>query len=194
MDVPRIGIILGTTRKGRFSETAARWIESIARQRSDIAVELLDLRDYDLPLLDAPMPSVANPDRRSKKCAAGPERSPNSTASSLSPANTTTRFPPSSRTLSTSAMPSSTRKAATYVAYGTVGGARAVEHLRQIGNELQLASSRWAVHIGMEAFVAVAREGRQLTDFEALQRSANAALGDLVWWVRTLRVGRLAAA
>ena len=47
--VPRIGIVIGSTREGRFSEKPARWIHGIGIERADLAVELVDLRDYPLP-------------------------------------------------------------------------------------------------------------------------------------------------
>ena len=53
--VPRIGIIIGATRKGRFGEKPAHWIQEIAKQRADLAFELIDLRDHPLPFFNEPM-------------------------------------------------------------------------------------------------------------------------------------------
>jgi NAD(P)H-dependent FMN reductase len=52
---PRIGIIIGSTREGRFGERPAHWIHEIARQRTDLDFELIDLRDYPLPFFNEPM-------------------------------------------------------------------------------------------------------------------------------------------
>ena len=54
--MPRIGIILGSTRPNRNGEQVARWVFDIASQRADAEFELVDLRDYPLPHLDEPMP------------------------------------------------------------------------------------------------------------------------------------------
>ena len=45
----RIGIILGSTRDGRYGEPIAKWVEAIASRREDAEFELLDLLDYPLP-------------------------------------------------------------------------------------------------------------------------------------------------
>src|ERR1700759_1068955 len=52
VDRPRIGIIIGTTRQGRFADRPARWIEELARTHGALDVELVDLRDYPLPFFD----------------------------------------------------------------------------------------------------------------------------------------------
>ena len=52
----QIAIILGSTRPGRNGEAVARWVYQIAKQRSDAEFELVDIQEYDLPLLDEPMP------------------------------------------------------------------------------------------------------------------------------------------
>jgi len=55
--MPRIGIILGSTRPNRNGEQVARWVLELASQREDAEFELVDLRDYPLPHLDEPMPA-----------------------------------------------------------------------------------------------------------------------------------------
>jgi NAD(P)H-dependent FMN reductase len=52
----KVAIILGSTRPGRIGEAVARWVYEIAKKRSDAEFELVDLLDYDLPLLDEPVP------------------------------------------------------------------------------------------------------------------------------------------
>src|SRR5689334_7523279 len=51
---PHILILLATTRQGRFGETVARWLVPMAESRPDMAVEAVDLRDWQLPYYDAP--------------------------------------------------------------------------------------------------------------------------------------------
>jgi hypothetical protein len=59
---PLIGIVLGSTREGRFGEKPAHWIHEIAKQRTDLAFELVDLRDHPLPFFNEAM--RAPPGRR----------------------------------------------------------------------------------------------------------------------------------
>jgi NAD(P)H-dependent FMN reductase len=48
----RIAIIIGSTRPGRKAEAVAKWVYEIAQKRSDAEFELVDIKDFDLPLLD----------------------------------------------------------------------------------------------------------------------------------------------
>src|SRR2546423_10987761 len=52
----KIGIITGSTRPNRQSPAVATWVLEIARSRSDAEYELVDIKDFELPLLDEPMP------------------------------------------------------------------------------------------------------------------------------------------
>lgn len=54
----KIAIIIGSTRPGRRGESGARWIYEIARKPSDAEYELVDIADFNLPLLDEPNPPV----------------------------------------------------------------------------------------------------------------------------------------
>ena len=47
----KIGIILGSTRKGRVSPQVGSWVKALADKRNDAEYELVDIRDYNLPLL-----------------------------------------------------------------------------------------------------------------------------------------------
>jgi NAD(P)H-dependent FMN reductase len=51
-----VGIIIGSTRPGRKAEAVARWVHEHAKQRGDASFELVDIAEYDLPLLDEPVP------------------------------------------------------------------------------------------------------------------------------------------
>src|SRR6266513_3004277 len=54
----RIAIIIGSTRPGRKAEAVAKWVYEIAQKRSDAEFELVDIKDFNLPLLDEPMPPI----------------------------------------------------------------------------------------------------------------------------------------
>lgn len=89
------------------------------------------------------------------------------------------------------------RKPFTAVGYGGVGGARAIEHLRLIGIDLQMVSTRSAVHIGGADFFAVHPSfgAKPVEDIEAnLLPSAAAALDELAWWTRATMAAKSADA
>jgi hypothetical protein len=52
----KVAIIVGSTRPGRKADAVARWVQELARKRGDAEYELVDVADYDLPLLDEPVP------------------------------------------------------------------------------------------------------------------------------------------
>lgn len=51
----RVAIVVGSTRPGRKAEIVARWVYDIASKRSDAEFEVVDILDFNLPLLDEPM-------------------------------------------------------------------------------------------------------------------------------------------
>lgn len=58
--MPKIAVILGSVRDGRKGEAVAEWTLAEATSRSgDFSYELVDLKEFDLPLLDAAVPPKA---------------------------------------------------------------------------------------------------------------------------------------
>jgi NAD(P)H-dependent FMN reductase len=53
----KIAIVLGSTRPGRVGEAVSNWAYEIARKRKDAEFELIDVAQYELPLLDEPAPA-----------------------------------------------------------------------------------------------------------------------------------------
>lgn len=80
--------------------------------------------------------------------------------------------------------------AAAFVGYGGVGAARAVEQLRLICVELQMAPTRTGVHIQGADFMALMRQEKSLADLAHLQRGAGSMLDELVWWAKALKAAR----
>lgn len=185
---PRIAIIIGTTREGRFGNTVARWALAQAAVRGDASVEIVDLRDHPLPFFAAPRaPSAVPVDTPEAK------RWSETIAAFDGYVFVTAEYNHSISGVLKNAIdhlyPEVRRKPATFIGYGGQGGTRAVEHLRNILAELQVATLRFAVHIGRSEILAV-REGKTLDDFPALAAAATAMLDELVWWTETLTAGR----
>jgi NAD(P)H-dependent FMN reductase len=85
------------------------------------------------------------------------------------------------------------RKAAAFVSYGSVAGARSVQQLRQTAIELQLAPIRSSVHVPAATLWA----HFQCVDVDAglaeLETPAKAMIDDLLWWTEALKVARATA-
>ena len=84
-------------------------------------------------------------------------------------------------------------KPVAFVGYGGVGAARAIEQLRLVTCELQMAPVRNAVHIGMSEFLGMVMHGKQFPDFPHLEQAATAMFDDLAWWTSALRKARAEA-
>ena len=185
MKKPRIGIVISTTREGRFGETPARWILDLASERTDLDFEVVDLRDYPLPLYGedgSSEPEVISRWSRKMEELDGYV---------FVTAEYNHSVPGVLKNALDHAYPEFNKKPAAFVGYGGVGGARAVEQLRLICIELRMAPTRTAVHIGMEPLLGVRKKGKGLSDFDFLNKSAAATLHELAWWTHTLKAGRV---
>jgi NAD(P)H-dependent FMN reductase len=58
MTAPLVHVVLGSTRQGRSGERVARWFLETAADRTDLRLELVDLRDWPLPFFDSPVPPI----------------------------------------------------------------------------------------------------------------------------------------
>jgi NAD(P)H-dependent FMN reductase len=146
----KIGIILGSTRPGRNGEAVAKWVEEKVKGRTDAQFELVDIQAFGLPLLDEPVPpsmgqySKEHTKRWARKIAeldafifVTPEYN-HSTSGAL-------------KNALDFLYAEWNNKAAGFVSYGSAGGARAVEHLRLIAAELQIATVRAQVMFSLFA-------------------------------------------
>lgn len=189
---PRIGIIIGSTRQGRFGDKPAQWINGIAGQRTDLAFELIDLRDYALPFFDEPMSPAWKPVQNEAAQRWGAK-----VASLDGYIVITAEYNHGPTAVLKNALDYAykefNRKPIAFVGYGGVGAARAVEHLRLVATELQMASVRSAVHIGMVEFMGVWQQGKTFEDYPHLAQSATGLLDDLAWWAKALKSARQAA-
>jgi NAD(P)H-dependent FMN reductase len=189
MSKPKLAIVVGSIRPNRFADHAARWIEEIARRRDDFDIEVVDLKDYPMPLFAEQASSLWAPSqdevaRRWQKkvaefdafifTAAEYNRGPTAVLkNALDYAYTEWN-----------------NKPVAFVGYGGVGGARAIEQLRLNAIELQMAPIRTAVHILLPVFLAVLKEGKKLAEFDHLNQNAKDMLDQLAWWTAALNAAR----
>jgi NAD(P)H-dependent FMN reductase len=187
--MPKIAIVVGTTREGRFADKPAQWVLDIAKAQGGADFEIVDLRDFPLPFFNEP-----------RSPAWGPIDNPQVQAWSQKMAGydgyvfITAEYNHSVSGVLKNALdylyPEMNRKPAAFVGYGGVGAARAIEHLRLIAVELQMAPLRSAVHMGMTEFGGMLMHGKTFADFPYLDDTAKQMLTDLVWWTNTLKAGR----
>lgn len=182
----RIGIIIGSTRPGRVGESVAKWVHELAVKRGDAEYELVDLKDFDLPLLDEPMlPSLGQYTKEHTK----------RWAAKIATLDAFIFVTPEYNHATSGALKNAidfvykewNNKAAGFVGYGSTGGVRAVENLRLIMGEIQVADVRNQVALSL------------FTDFENFkvfkpaalhEKSLAGMLEQLVPWAKALKTLR----
>jgi NAD(P)H-dependent FMN reductase len=185
----KIAIIIGSTRDNRFGEKPARWIYEAAAARGDIEVELVDLRDYDLPFFNELSSNLWMPSRNPEAV-----RWQKKVGEFDGYIFVTPEYNRSITAVLKNALDQAynewNRKPAACVGYGVVGASRAVEHLRLIAIELQMAPTRTGVHLQGADFMAVHQGKKSLEELEYLKPNVQAMLDELVWWTGALEAAR----
>jgi NAD(P)H-dependent FMN reductase len=182
----KIAVIVGSTRPGRKADTVARWVYGIAQKRSDAKFEIVDIQDLDLPLLDEPIPpSLAQYGQPHTKA----------WAAKIASFDGYVFVTPEYNHGISGALKNAidylyaewNNKAAGFVSYGSAGGARAVEQLRLVMGELQIADVRAQVMLSL------------FTDFENFttfnpdprhEPEVDTMLDQLIAWSGALKVLR----
>ncbi|MGW3995859.1 NADPH-dependent FMN reductase [Amycolatopsis sp. NPDC004772] len=192
MSALKIAVILGSTRPGRNGKAVADWVLAQAAGRTGAEYELLDLLDYPLPHLDEPASAKAGPDLYSKdhtKAWAG------KVAEYDAYVFVTPEYNHSTSGVLKNAIDflynEWNNKAAGFVSYGGVGGARAIEHLRGVLSELQVA------HVQQQVSFSLFTDFENFSAFKPAEINATFAqvlFDQLESWAGAMRSVREAAA
>jgi NAD(P)H-dependent FMN reductase len=191
----QFALIIGSTRPNRFAQVPARWVAEAAAERSDFALEVLDLRDWPLPFFDQPAsPARENPGYSNPVVERWRDRVREFDGFIATVAEYNHGPTAVLKNAFDTAYTEWNKKPIGFVGYGGVGGARAVEQLRLIAVELQMAPVARAVHIGLEPSLGVMMHGKALDDYPYLAESRTAMFDQLVWWGNALKAAREATA
>jgi NAD(P)H-dependent FMN reductase len=144
----KLAIIIGSTRPNRVGESVGKWVYQIAQQRRDAEFELVDIKEFNLPLLDEPIPPSQGKYSKdhTKRWAA-----------KIDSFDGYVFVTPEYNHGISGALKNAidflfaewSNKAAGFVGYGSAGGARAVEHLRLVMAEVQVATVRNQVMLSL---------------------------------------------
>src|SRR6266851_9239278 len=146
----KTAIVIGSTRPGRKGEAVARWVYEIAMKRDDAEFEIVDIKDFNLPMLDEPMsPMMGQYSQTHTKA----------WAAKIATFDAFVFVTPEYNHSTSGALKNAidflyrewNNKAAGFVGYGGAGGTRAVEHLRLVMGELQVADVRSQVMLSLYA-------------------------------------------
>ncbi len=182
----KIGIVTGSTRPGRVNLQVAEWVKQIADKRSDVSFEIVDIADYQLPLYDEAIPAAYGQyaHEHTKKWAAK--------IGSLDGFIFVTpeynhSFSPALKNAIDFIYGEWNNKAAGFVSYGSGGGIRAVEQLRQIMSEIQIADVR------AQVFMSLFSDFENFSVFKPDPRheaSLETVLDQVISWSKALKAVR----
>lgn len=187
----RTAIVVGSTRPGRKAESVARWVLEHAQPRPDATFEILDIAQFDLPLLDEPVPAMAADYRQPHTLA---------WAAAVASFDAYVLVTPEYNHSSSAALKNAidylyaewNDKAAGLVSYGVDGGIRAGEQLRLVMSEMQVATVRSQVTL---SFPTDFRDWSELAPGDGQQERLTSMLDQLVGWgeaLKALRESRVA--
>jgi NAD(P)H-dependent FMN reductase len=192
---PRLALIIGSTRPQRFADKPSDWLLEQAAQRDDFTLDRLDLRDFDLPFF-AEMASNMHMPSADPKAIAWQDAIRPYDGYIFIVAEYNHSITAALKNALDQAYVEWVRKPFSALGYGSTGAARAVEHLRGIGVELQMVPSKFGAHIGGSDLFKIHPYGGNapISDIEdAIKPSVDAMFDDLVWWSTLLREARVAA-
>ncbi len=183
----RVAVILGSTRPGRNGEAVAKWVYDVAKKRNDSEFEYVDIKDYELPLLDEPIPpSLGRYSKDHTKAWAA--KIDSFDAFVFVAAEYNHGIPGALKNAIDFLFKEWNNKVAGFVGYGSAGGVRSVEQLRLVMAELQVATVRSQVQLSL------------FTDFENFsafkpapyqETSVNTMLDQVISWGNALKTLRI---
>lgn len=135
---PKVAIIAGSTRPGRKAAAVAAWVHDIAAQRDDATFEVVDIADHALPHLDEPVPPRAGRYSHPHTHAWAQKIGAFDAYVFVTPEYNAS-IPGVLKNAIDFLYAEWNGKAAGFVGYGIQGGTRAVEHLRQVLGDLEVA-------------------------------------------------------
>src|SRR5450631_1488709 len=188
----KIQVIMGSTRHGRFSERVAAWVVEYLAAYGRFEVELVDLRDYPLPFFDQAPPALTLRDYSGEDVARLGRKLDEADGFVVLTAEYNHGYPAVLKNAMDHTFVEWGRKPIAFVGWGNVGGARAIEQLRQVAVEFEMAPLRHAVHI-LPDILRPARESGDPFDtsaFAPLEPRLTMLADDLDWWTSAIAHAR----
>lgn len=179
----RLAVIVGSNREGRFGSTVAEWFVAQAQPRADMAIDVIDLADVDLPIVYPARPSAA--------VVAYTDRIDQADAFVVVTPEYNHGYPAALKQAIDLAFYEWRAKPVAFVSYGGMaGGLRAVEQLRQVFAELHAVTVRDTVsfHMAHGQF----DESGEPREPAGCNAAAKTMLDQLLWWAEALRTARAA--
>ena len=189
----QIAVIVGSTRQGRFSDKPARWVSERLGERAGVEVELIDLRDHPLPFFDQAPPAYPLRDYPTAQVAELGARIDDADGFLVLTPEYNHGYSAVLKNAMDHTFVEWRRKPIAFAGWGNVGGARAIEQLRGVSVEFELAPLRHAVHILPDLMVpAMKADPFDPGLFVPLEPRLELLITDLLWWSDALATARRA--
>jgi NAD(P)H-dependent FMN reductase len=187
-----VALITGTTREGRFSALVAEWITGHLAEHPEIDIEGVDLRNHPLPFFDGVAPARTLRDYPRDDVARLGNAIDRADGYVVLTGEYNHGYPAVLKNAMDWTFVEWRHKPITFVSWGNVGGARAIEQLRQVAVEFEMAPLRHAVHILPDVMIAIRQAGddADVSYFEHLGPRVDQMADDLLWWMRALTPAR----
>ncbi|QEE60238.1 NAD(P)H-dependent oxidoreductase [Salinibacterium sp. dk2585] len=187
----KIGIIVGSTRPGRLGRMVGDWVEANAAAEG-VEFELVDLHDYKLPLLEEAYPAGAG-NYQGDAANAWASKIGEFDGYLFVTGEYNHSIPGALKNALDYVAAEWNNKAAGIVSYGSMGGVRAGEHLRQVLGELQIADVRQHVMLSLFTdFSGMAEGAPAFTPAENKAEELQTQVSQVVAWANALRAVRVA--
>jgi NAD(P)H-dependent FMN reductase len=188
----RIQIIVGSTRPDRFADKPVAWLVDRLSGRDEFELDVVDLRDYPLPLFNLSMsPARSLREYPNEDVAKLGRRFDSADGYITVTSEYNHGYPASLKNALDYVFPEFNKKPMTFVGYGNAGGARAIEQLRLVSVEFEMAPLRRAVHIFPDVMIPAMR-AEEFTPalFESLDERLEMMISEMVWWAHALKAAR----
>ncbi|MEI8175038.1 MAG: NAD(P)H-dependent oxidoreductase [bacterium] len=191
MNELKIKVILSSVRDNRFGDKPAKWIAELAKKVEGFSVEVLDLKDYKLPIFaEAVSPSYVSGDYGKPDVDKWAKKIAEADGFIFVLPEYNHGYPASLKNNIDYLSKEWNKKPLSIVAYGSTGGARATQQLREVCIELQMAPIRNSVHI-MNPWNLVEADGSLKAGvLDSYVKPAENMLTQLSWWANMLKDAR----
>lgn len=179
----KIAIITGSTRPGRVNTGVAEWVLAQAQLRGDADYEIVDIADFKLPVLDEPFPA-AYQNYQNDHTKAWSEKISEFDGYIFITGEYNHSIQPALANALSYLNAEFNNKAAGMVGYGSAFGARAIEHLRGVLSELQVA------HVQKTGLFSLFTDFENFSTFKPTDLQAESLapmLDQLIPWTAALK-------
>ena len=191
----KLQVIVGSTREGRKSLQFSKWIANTAKENKDLEVEIVDLIDYNLPMFNEAVSPRYNPER---KVEGDVKKFLDKIAEADAYVFVTPEYNHSLSGVLKNALDYTgyelNKKPAATATHGSVGGARAAEHLKMILSECRAVIVPINLHFNHFINGNIDEEGNLIKEMKELQygphTTVNTMLSELVWYAEALKIAR----